>query len=170
MITASIVARGGSALVAAGSALRAGSNPAWAGGSAWTAARDEPALEGLPDYGTELVRMLISLGAVLGLLFLAAWLLPRWLARGRTATPGRHLEVVETLRLDARRTLYLVRVGAQLVLIGGGEGGLVRLSGATREESEELGAGAFADRLGTATESTARESLPDSIPSGGEPE
>jgi len=101
----------------------------------------EEKLSELPSYGQEFVRMLLSLGVVLALLLVVAWFLPRWLARTRPPTSGRHLEVVDTVRLDARRALYLVRVEGELVLIGAGEGGLVRLAGATSSRAP------FAERL-----------------------
>ena len=115
-------------------------------GAALLQGEGEAELRDLPSYGHEFVRMLLSLGVVLALLLVVAWFLPRWLARTRPPTSGRHLEVVESVRLDARRALYLVRVEGELVLIGAGEGGLVRLAGAPTSSVP------FAERLRAAAE------------------
>lgn len=81
---------------------------------------------GLPGgYGVVLLEALISLGAVC----LLAWVLLRWAGRLQlgTAGRGRHLEVVERVPLDARRSLVLVRVGESVLLLGVGEGAAPRL-------------------------------------------
>lgn len=104
-------------------------------------------LEDLPSYGAELVRMLGALGIVLALILVAGWLLPRWLARRRPAAPGRHMEVVETLRLDPRRVLYLVRVDGRLVLVGAGEGGLLHLESEDARNDSAAAPRTFAERL-----------------------
>lgn len=75
---------------------------------------------GLPGgYGTSLLQALLALGAVC----LIAWWVLRALGRqgvGR-ARSGR-IEVLERVPLDARRSLYLVRIGDRAWLVGAGDG------------------------------------------------
>jgi flagellar protein FliO/FliZ len=42
--------------------------------------------------------------------------------------PSGPLELIGRLPLDARRAIYLVRVGPQVLVVGASEGGLVKLS------------------------------------------
>jgi flagellar protein FliO/FliZ len=57
------------------------------------------------------IRMLAALGAVLGLVMLAAWALRRFGLTGMAAAMGqsRRLSVIEVRPLDARHQLVLVR-------------------------------------------------------------
>jgi flagellar biogenesis protein FliO len=64
----------------------------------------------VPSFGASLGKTALALGALLILLALAARLLPRWLSNRVSVGKARELEVLETCRLDGRRTLYLVRV------------------------------------------------------------
>ncbi|HEY8432912.1 MAG TPA: flagellar biosynthetic protein FliO [Sandaracinaceae bacterium] len=70
-------------------------------------------------YGLALLQTLLALAAVC----ILAWVVLRWSARrgfglGR---PGR-VRVLERVPLDGRRSLYLVAIGARVLLIGAGEG------------------------------------------------
>lgn len=72
-------------------------------------------------YGAALLQALLALAAVC----LLAWVVLRWLARrgfGGASTGGGRIEVIERISLDARRSLYLVRVGERVWLLGAGEG------------------------------------------------
>jgi flagellar biogenesis protein FliO len=53
-------------------------------------------------------------------------------------TGGRHLQVLERLALDPRRSLYLVRFGSRALLLGASEEGLRALG---EVPAESLGAG-----------------------------
>jgi len=102
----------------------------------------------LPDYGDQLVRMVWALGTLLAVFALAAWLLPRLLKRRPLSPRSGRMELVETLRLDARRSLHLVRVDGRTILIGAGEGGLVRLAALEDPTVEpQTAERAFADML-----------------------
>jgi flagellar biogenesis protein FliO len=70
-------------------------------------------------YGASLLQALLALAAV----SFIAWLALRAMARmaGRGRLPG-HIQVLERTALDARRSLYLVRVGERAWLVGAGEG------------------------------------------------
>lgn len=80
---------------------------------------DEPALPG--GYAMDLLRAILALAAVC----LLAWVALRWAARfgfGKGRSGGR-IEVLERTVLDPRRSLYLVKLGERVLLIGTGDGG-----------------------------------------------
>lgn len=74
----------------------------------------------LPEgYGVSLLQSLLSLAAVCVL----AWVVLRMFARrgiGVGGSGGR-IRVVERIALDARRALYVVKVGERLLLLGAGD-------------------------------------------------
>ncbi|MFW6050790.1 MAG: flagellar biosynthetic protein FliO [Myxococcota bacterium] len=71
-------------------------------------------------YGAALLQAVLALAAVC----LLAWVSLRWLARRGVGVPGGRgrIRVLERAPLDARRSLYLVRVGPRIWLVGAGEG------------------------------------------------
>lgn len=72
-------------------------------------------------YGVALLQTLLALAAVCVL----AWVVLRWGARrglGLGASRGQ-VRVLERISLEPRRSLYLVKVGTRVLLIGAGEGG-----------------------------------------------
>lgn len=70
-------------------------------------------------YGVALLQTLLALGAVCVL----AWVVLRWSAKaGFGIGRGQHLEIVERMALDARRSVVVVRVGKRMLLLGVGEG------------------------------------------------
>jgi flagellar biogenesis protein FliO len=72
-------------------------------------------------YGVALVQALLALVAVC----ILAWTVLRWSAgRGLGALGGgQRIHVIERAHLDARRTLYLVKIGERAFLVGAGETG-----------------------------------------------
>ena len=84
---------------------------------------------------TYVAESLATIAVFGGALFVATWGLRR-LTSGRTRGP---LEVIARTPLDGRRTVYLVRVGAKVLIVGGTDGALTRLGVTTLEE---LGEGA----------------------------
>ncbi len=69
-------------------------------------------------YGVALVQSLLALVAVC----ILAWVVLRWSAKaGLGIGRGEHLEVVERMALDARRSVVVVRVGKRMLLLGVGE-------------------------------------------------
>src|SRR5262245_10281771 len=72
-------------------------------------------------YGVALVQALLALVAVC----ILAWTVLRWSAgRGLGSLGGgKRIEVIERAHLDARRTLYLVKIGDRVFLVGAGESG-----------------------------------------------
>lgn len=69
-------------------------------------------------YGLALLQTLLALAAVC----ILAWVVLRWSARRGLGVSGRRVKVLERVPLDARRALYLVRIGDRVLLIGGGDG------------------------------------------------
>jgi flagellar biogenesis protein FliO len=77
----------------------------------------------VPPYTGYLIETLVTLLAVCALAVLVLWG-GRRLGVGRSAGP---IELCGHLPLDGRRAIYLVKVGAQVFIIGVGEGGFTKL-------------------------------------------
>jgi len=71
-----------------------------------------------------LVETLVTLGAVLAV----AVLVLVGARKAGVGAPQGPLELVGRLPLDARRVIYLVKVGPQVLVVGASEAGLVKLS------------------------------------------
>ncbi len=74
-------------------------------------------------YAGYLVETLVTLVAVCALAFAVLWGARR-LGLGRASGP---IELRGHLPLDARRAIYLVKVGTQILVVGASEGGLTKL-------------------------------------------
>jgi flagellar biosynthetic protein FliO len=74
-------------------------------------------------YGSYLLQTFITLIAVCGLAFVVLWGARR-LGVGR---PSGAVKLVGHLPLDARRAIYLVKVGTQVFVVGVAEGGMTKL-------------------------------------------
>ncbi|MBI5833085.1 MAG: FliO/MopB family protein [Armatimonadetes bacterium] len=80
-----------------------------------------------------MVRTLFALGLVVGLIYLTAWAAKA--KGGITAAPsGYRLRVVETIALAPNRSLHLVAVGQQVLLLGAGTDGMRTLATFSAEE------------------------------------
>jgi flagellar protein FliO/FliZ len=75
------------------------------------------------SYAGYLVETFLTLAAVCGLAFVVLWGARR-LGIGRPSGP---IELRGRLPLDARRSIYLVKVGDQVFVVGVGEGGFTKL-------------------------------------------
>ena len=74
------------------------------------------------NVGGELVRVLLSLLAIVALIFAAGWMSRRLQAR---ATPGgRRMRCVESMAVGARDRLMLIDADGKRLLIGVGQGGM----------------------------------------------
>jgi len=100
-------------------------------------------------YGVALLQTLLALVAVC----ILAWVVLKWASRrglGLGAGGGR-VRVLERIALDPRRSLYLVKVGDRVLLIGAGDGGapamLAEVDAASLPPEPEGGRVAFADVL-----------------------
>jgi flagellar protein FliO/FliZ len=113
---------------------------------------------------------------VLAMVVLAVLILygGRRLGLGRSSGP---LELLGRLPLEARRAVYLVRVGKVVYVVGASEGGLTRLGELDAEAvprgGPDVAAPTFAEvlgrfaRPGPGGSSLDRESLPSGSPKGG---
>ena len=112
----------------------------------------------MSSYGGYLIETFVTLVAVCALAYVVLWSARR-LGVGRARGP---IELFGYLPLDARRGIYLVKVGAQVLVVGVGEGGFTKLgevpaSELPRVESSEGGrAPAFAEVLARALSRTPR--------------
>lgn len=86
------------------------------------------------SYTAYLIETFVTLAIVCGLAF-AVLYGARRLGLGRAKGP---IELVGQLPLDARRFVYLVKVGAQIFVVAAGEGGFTKL-GEVSEKDLDLG-------------------------------
>ncbi|KZC20586.1 flagellar biosynthesis protein FliO [Rhodanobacter denitrificans] len=74
------------------------------------------------NVGGELVRVLLSLAAVVALIFVAGWLSRRLQARSRPG--GRRIRCVEAMAVGARERVLLLDADGKRLLVGVGPGGM----------------------------------------------
>lgn len=86
-------------------------------------------LSDLPSYGEALIRMVVVLASILIALLILAKLLPRWLNRSLGHKSKGDIAVVDSIQLEPRRRVYLLRVSGREVLVGSSEQGLHTLVG-----------------------------------------
>jgi flagellar biogenesis protein FliO len=94
-------------------------------------------------YTGYLIETLVTLGAVCALAVLVLWGARR-MGVGRPSGP---IELQGHLPLDARRAIYLVKVGPQVYVVGVGEAGFTKLGEVPASElpaAEPASAGTFA--------------------------
>ncbi|MFT5150729.1 MAG: flagellar biogenesis protein FliO, partial [Planctomycetota bacterium] len=91
-------------------------------------------LEGLPNFGTQLVQMLLVLGGMVAVLAVLAKLLPRWLAPKGSNHGDGLIEIIERRQIEPKKSLLLVRVAGRFHLIGLTEGGMTSLAGGDLDE------------------------------------
>lgn len=84
-----------------------------------------PLVHAAPDLstGAELFRLVLSLAAVVGLIFAAGWA-SRRLQGGRHARGARRMRCLEVLPLGPRERVLLLEVDGQRLVVGVGAGGL----------------------------------------------
>ncbi len=103
----------------------------------------------MSSYSGYLVETFVTLIAVCGLAFVVLWGARR-LGIGRPSGP---IELRGHLPLDARRAIYLVKVGDQVFVVGVGEGGFTKLGeipASSLPTVEAAHGGPFADVLARA--------------------
>jgi flagellar protein FliO/FliZ len=74
--------------------------------------------------GKAMVAMTVSLALVLGLAVGAVFILRRLANRRGGPSAGRHLQLVETVHLGVKRSVSVLRIGDQVVLVGQSEQGM----------------------------------------------
>lgn len=88
--------------------------------------------------GGSILRTLIALAVVLGVIYALYWVMKQAKSSRDPAT-GYGLEQVATLPMGGNRYMALVRVGAELHLIGISENGITGIRVYSEEEAYELG-------------------------------
>jgi flagellar protein FliO/FliZ len=78
----------------------------------------------VPDINVtgELIRVLLSLGAIVVLIFAAGWLTRR--LQARQFVGGRRLRCVESMSISARERVLLIEADGKRLLVGVGAGGV----------------------------------------------
>jgi flagellar protein FliO/FliZ len=86
-----------------------------------------------------LVRTIVGLAVVLGVIYGLHWVLKQVKASKEERSSGQGLAPLATLSLGPNRSLQLVRTGAEIVLLGVGEGGVTPIRTYTEAEARKLG-------------------------------
>ncbi len=111
----------------------------------------------MSPYGAYIVETFVTLLAVCALAFVVLYGARR-LGIGRARGP---IALVGQLPLDARRAIYLVRVGSQVLVVGVGEGGFTKLGEVPASElpagAENVQSAPFADILAKVLKSDRQE-------------
>jgi flagellar biosynthetic protein FliO len=139
-------------------ALAAGEAPVFSD-TEWSAAQApaaRPAAE-TPGWGT-VASMGLGLLAVIGLAVGLGYAAKRLGARRLLGGRGRNLELLETIQLGPRRSLALVRLGGQWLVVGMGEKELSHI--ATLPAPAEQASSAFAAELNRLVPAPAPEAKP----------
>jgi flagellar protein FliO/FliZ len=74
------------------------------------------------NVGAELLRVVLSLGAIIAVILVAGWFARRM--RGRAQPGGRRIRCVETFSVGARDRLLLIEADGKRLLVGAGQGGM----------------------------------------------
>ena len=90
------------------------------------------------DYVWMILKMLLILGGVCGLAWLSLkWILPRMYGPTSKFGKSNRIELIESYRLDPRRSLFLVRVDGHLFFLAGSEKGINLLADLGSEPDEK---------------------------------
>ncbi|HKT30109.1 flagellar biosynthetic protein FliO [Dyella sp.] len=78
----------------------------------------------VPDINVtgELLRVMLSLGAIVALIFAAGWLTRR--LQSRQVGGGRRLRCIETMAISTRERVLLIEADGKRLLVGVGAGGI----------------------------------------------
>jgi len=94
-----------------------------------------------PSTSGSIVTVISSLAVVLGMFFLAAWLMRRGAPKGSGRLPGEVVEVLGRAPLIGRQQLHVLRFGGKLVLVSLGSGDIETISEITDPEEVDRLAG-----------------------------
>jgi flagellar protein FliO/FliZ len=89
--------------------------------------------------GGSIVRTIVGLAVVLGVIYGLHWVLKQIKASKSNADAGEALESVASLSLGTNRSLHLVRVGGEIVLLGAAEHQVTPIRRYTEAEALSLG-------------------------------
>ncbi|MGC4030480.1 MAG: flagellar biosynthetic protein FliO [Tepidisphaeraceae bacterium] len=85
---------------------------------------------GLPDFGEQLVRMLVTLGVFIVVLLALPAVLPRWLRSRGPSKGGGLIDVVEVRQLEPGKRLHLVKIAGKPMLLATSGDRVTYLAGA----------------------------------------
>ncbi|HEY9133511.1 MAG TPA: flagellar biosynthetic protein FliO [Dyella sp.] len=74
------------------------------------------------DVGGELLRVLVSLAAIVAIILAAGWFTRRM--QGRAQPGGRRIRCVESFAIGSRDRLLLIEADGKRLLVGAGQGGM----------------------------------------------
>ena len=117
-------------------------------------ARDAAAGSG----GGGIVRMVVGLAVVIGVIYGLSWVLKQVKASKEGSATGAGLAPISSLPLGPGRSVHLVRVGTELVLLGSAEQGVTPIR--TYAEHEARAAGLLDEESGEIIATTARPARP----------
>jgi flagellar protein FliO/FliZ len=89
--------------------------------------------------GGSIVRTIVGLAVVLGVIYGLHWVLKQVKASKSNADAGDALESVASLSLGTNRSLHLVRVGGEIVLLGAAEHQVTPIRRYSEDEALSLG-------------------------------
>src|SRR3954470_19399492 len=89
--------------------------------------------------GGSLVRTIVGLAVVLGVIYGLHWVLKQVKASKDSGDAGESLETIASLSLGTNRSLHLVRVGGEIVLLGVAEHQITPIRRYTEAEAHSLG-------------------------------
>ncbi|MDA0183844.1 flagellar biosynthetic protein FliO [Solirubrobacter phytolaccae] len=89
--------------------------------------------------GGSIVRTILGLVVVLGVIYGLHWVLKQVKAAKDTGETGESLENIATLNLGTNRSLHLVRVGGEIVLLGAAEHQVTPIRRYSEAEAYSLG-------------------------------
>jgi flagellar protein FliO/FliZ len=120
----------------------------------------EPAAQAAGGGGG-IARMIVGLAVVLGVIYGLSWVLKQVRASREGQALGAGLQSVSTLPLGPNRSLHLVRVGSDLVLLGAAEKGITPIRAYRVDEARAAGLlGDDADADGEVVEVSGVPQLP----------
>ena len=112
---------------------------------------DGGAAQAAQSSGGSLVRTIFALLVVLAVIYGLYWLLKKVKQAKQNAGAGSGLETIASLPLGTNRSLHLVRVGTEIVLLGVAEHAVTPIRRYTEAEARSLGLLADGDALQPAT-------------------
>jgi flagellar protein FliO/FliZ len=100
---------------------------------------DTAAKASAPDAGGGLVRTIVGLAVVIGVIYGLTWVLKLLKGNREEKASGQGLAPLAALPLGGNRSVQLIRVGSEVVLVGIGEAGVTPLRTYTIAEARSLG-------------------------------
>jgi flagellar protein FliO/FliZ len=119
-----------------------------------------------PDAGGGLVRTIVGLAVVIGVIYGLTWVLKQVKGNRQEKSSGQGLTPLAALPLGGNRSVQLIRVGSEVVLVGIGEAGVTPLRTYTIAEAQSLGL-PVDDTPVVDTRATAQAAFAQAQPAGG---